>query len=273
VSALSPTILVIEDEPQMRRFVRASLTTRGYQLLEGSTVKEAKLLTSSHRPDLMLLDLGLPDGDGIELTKELREWTKMPIIVLSARGLETDKVAALDAGADDYLIKPFGVDELLARIRVALRHAEGEAKPDAAQPILEFGTLRIDLVRREVTQAGAAVRLTPTEYKMLVLLARNAGKVLTHNHILNEVWGRHNGNMAHHVRVHMALLRKKIEVDATRPRLIVTEPGVGYRLRDLTPHAAMEALVGKKGAGLALPSGPWSRPPRAPAASRCRSRA
>lgn len=226
-----PLILVIEDEPQMRRFIRASLTARGYQMLEGSTLKEAKLLASSHNPDLLLLDLGLPDGDGIELTKDLREWSQMPIIVLSARGLEADKVAALDSGADDYLTKPFGVDELLARIRVALRHAVGDAKSEA-QPVLEFGTLRIDLVRREVTRDGEPVRLTPTEYKMLVLLARNAGKVLTHSHILAQVWGQHHGNMAHHVRVHMALLRKKIEVDSARPRFIVTEPGVGYRFRD-----------------------------------------
>ena len=225
-----PLILVIEDEPQMRRFIRASLTARGYQMLEGNTVKDANLLASSHNPDLLLLDLGLPDGDGIELTKELREWCHVPIIVLSARGLEQDKVAALDAGADDYLTKPFGVDELLARIRVALRHA-ADAKADA-QPVLEFGELRVDLVRREVTRAGELVRLTPIEYKMLVLLARNAGKVLTHSHILTHVWGQHHGNMAHHVRVHMALLRKKIEVDSARPRFIVTEPGVGYRFRD-----------------------------------------
>ena len=231
MNAPAPLIAVIEDEPQMRRFIRASLTARGYRMIEGGTVKEALLLVSSHNPDLLLLDLGLPDGDGIELTRQLREWSQMPIIVLSARGLEQDKVAALDAGADDYLTKPFGVDELLARMRVALRHAQTIASSETRQS-LEFGPLKIDLVRREVTQAGAPVRLTPIEYKLLVLLARNAGRVLTHGQILAEVWGHRHSNMVHHVRVHMAELRKKIEVDPARPKLIVTEPGVGYRLRD-----------------------------------------
>jgi len=231
VTAPAPLIAVIEDEPQMRRFIRASLTARGYRMVEGGTANEALLLVSSHNPDLLLLDLGLPDGDGIELTRQLREWSHMPIIVLSARGLEQDKVAALDAGADDYLTKPFGVDELLARMRVALRHAETTASSETRQAF-EFGSLKIDLVRREVTQAGNAVRLTPIEYKLLTLLARNAGRVLTHGQILAEVWGHRHANMAHHVRVHMAELRKKIEADPARPKLIVTEPGVGYRLRD-----------------------------------------
>ena len=231
MTAPPPLVVLVEDEPQMRRFIRVSLTARGYRLIEGGSKQDALLLISSHNPDLLLLDLGLPDGDGIELTKEIRSWSQVPIIVLSARGLEQDKVAALDAGADDYLTKPFGVDELLARIRVAMRHAERVGSNEAS-PNLEFGTLRIDLARREVARDGVEVKLTPIEYKLLVLLARNAGKVLTHGQILADVWGSRQSNMAHHVRVHMAELRKKIEVDPARPRLIVTEPGVGYRLRD-----------------------------------------
>jgi len=228
VSAREPVVLVVEDEPQVRRFLRASLASRGYRLVEATTLREAQQLATSHVPDLFLLDLGLPDGDGIELTRSLRGWTHAPIIVLSARGREEDKVDALDAGADDYLTKPFGVSELLARIRVALRHAQ-RAPPD--EPVLSVGPLRIDLARREITVEGQDVRLTPTELKLLVLLARNAGKVLTHGHILREIWGP-NSTQAHVVRVHMAELRRKIEADPARPRLLVTEVGVGYRLRD-----------------------------------------
>jgi two-component system KDP operon response regulator KdpE len=231
VNAPLPLVAVIEDEPKMRRFIRVALVAREYRVVEGASVKEALLVASSHQPDLILLDLGLPDGDGIDLTRQLREWTSVPIIVLSARGLEQDKVAALDAGADDYLTKPFGVDELLARIRVALRHSRAVAGAEVRQ-VLEFGSLKIDLVRREVTQAGAGVRLTPIEYKLLVLLARNAGRVLTHNQILAEVWGYRSASMVHHVRVHMAELRKKVEAEPARPRLILTEPGIGYRMRD-----------------------------------------
>jgi two-component system KDP operon response regulator KdpE len=220
--------LLVEDEPQVRRFLRASLTSRGYRLLEATTVREAQQLATSHVPDLFLLDLGLPDGDGIELTRSLRGWTRAPIIVLSARGREEDKVAALDAGADDYLTKPFGVNELLARIRVALRHAHGAP---SEEPLLTVGPLRIDLARRETSVEGRDVRLTPIEFKLLVLFARNAGKVLTHGHILREVWGPHS-TQAHVVRVHMAELRRKIEKDPARPRLLLTEVGVGYRLRD-----------------------------------------
>lgn len=228
MNALEPVVLVVEDEPQVRRFLRASLGSRGYRLVEASTCREAEQLATSYAPDLFLLDLGLPDGDGIELTRSLRTWTHAPIIVLSARGREEDKVDALDAGADDYLTKPFGVNELLARIRVALRHAQGSS-PD--EPTLEVGPLRIDLARREVRMEGRDVRLTPTEFKLLVLLARSAGKVLTHGQILREIWGPHS-TQAHVVRVHMAELRRKLEADPSRPRLLVTEIGVGYRLRD-----------------------------------------
>lgn len=229
-----PLVLVVEDEPQMRRFIRASLSSHGYRLLETGTVVEATRLVSTQNPDLVLLDLGLPDGDGIDLTRALREWCRTPILVISARGREDDKVAALDAGADDYLTKPFGVNELLARMRVALRHAE-TATSTVAPQVLDFGTLRIDLARREVTLGGNPAHLTKTEYKLLVLLARNAGKVLTHQQILKDVWGPAYANQTHYVRVHMAELRKKIEESPARPKLLLTEPGVGYRLREGPP--------------------------------------
>jgi two-component system KDP operon response regulator KdpE len=228
VTAPGPVVLVVEDEPPLRRFLRAALGSHDYRVVEAGTVREAEQLATSHNPDVFLLDLGLPDGDGIDLARRLREWTRAPIIVLSARGREEDKVNALDAGADDYLTKPFGVNELLARLRVALRHAR--AAPDAPA-VIDAGPLRIDLARREVTVDGREVRLTPTEYKLLALLARHAGKVLTHRQILREVWGP-NATEAHWVRVHMAELRKKIEAEPARPRMLVTEPGVGYRLRD-----------------------------------------
>jgi len=223
-----PLVLVVEDDAQVRRFLRAALSSHAFRLVEAGSVREAEQLATSHNPDVYLLDLGLPDGDGVDLARRLREWTRAPIIVLSARGREEDKVNALDAGADDYLTKPFGVNELLARLRVALRHAQ--ATP-AGDPVLEAGPLRVDLARREVTVEGREVRLTPTEFKLLALLARHAGKVLTHRQILKDVWGP-NATEAHWVRVHMAELRKKVELDPARPRLLVTEPGVGYRLRD-----------------------------------------
>lgn len=226
-----PLVLVVEDEPQMRRFIRATLTSHGYRLLEAGTATEALMLASSHHPDLVLLDLGLPDGDGIDVTRRIREWSQIPVIVISARGREDDKVTALDTGANDYLTKPFGVNELLARMRVALRYAKTMAGVDDTTP-MEFGALRIDLVRREVTLEGKEVHLTPIEYKLLVLLAQNAGKVLTHQQILKDIWGPGYANQAHYVRVHMAELRKKIEMNPARPKLLVTEPGVGYRLRD-----------------------------------------
>jgi two-component system KDP operon response regulator KdpE len=231
MSAQGPLVLIVEDEPQMRRFLRATLAASGYRVLEAGTAAEGILLATSHNPALVLLDLGLPDADGFDLTRRLREWSQTPIIVISARGREGDKVEALDAGADDYLTKPFGVGELLARMRVALRHAQ-HSEGAAAPQVLEFGELRIDFTRREVTRSGQEVHLTPTEYRLLSLLAHNAGKVLTHRQILKHVWGPSHSEQTHYVRVHMAELRKKIEADPTRPRLLVTEPGVGYRLRD-----------------------------------------
>ena len=231
MSALDPLVLVVEDEPQMRRFIRASMESHGYRIAEASTGAEMIAVATGHMPDVILLDLGLPDGDGIDLTRRVREWSRIPIIVISARGREEDKVAALDAGADDYLTKPFGVNELLARVRAALRHAQGRGS-DTDDAVLEFGELRIDLSRREVTMSSRDVHLTPIEYKLLVLLARNAGRVLTHRQIIKEIWGASYAGQSHHVRVHMAELRKKIEADPARPRLLTTEPGVGYRLRD-----------------------------------------
>ena len=228
MSTDGPVVLVVEDEPQLRRFLRAALSDR-YRLVEAGSAREAEQLAPGHNPELFLLDLGLPDGDGVELARRLREWTQAPIIVISARGREEDKVRALDAGADDYLTKPFGVNELLARMRVALRHAARPATGEVGP--LELGPLQVDLARREVAVDGREVRLTPTEWKLLALFARHAGKVLTHAQILREVWGP-NATEVHVARVHVAELRKKIEADPARPRLLVTEPGVGYRLRD-----------------------------------------
>jgi two-component system, OmpR family, KDP operon response regulator KdpE len=229
MTSTGPLVLIIEDEPQMRRFLRASLTAHAFRLAETGTAQEALASITSQSPEVILLDLGLPDRDGIDLTREIRGWSSVPIIVISARGREADKVEALDAGADDYLTKPFGVDELLARIRVALRHA---AAPTATPAVIEVGGLRIDIARREVTFDGRDIRLTPIEYRLLLLLAKNAGRVLTQRQILEEVWGRGHVEQVHYVRVYMAQLRRKIESDPARPQLLATEQGVGYRLRD-----------------------------------------
>jgi two-component system KDP operon response regulator KdpE len=214
----------------MRRFLRAALGAQDYRLVEATTAREGVAQAASRNPDVILLDLGLPDRDGLEVARELREWSATPIIVLSARGREQDKVAALDLGADDYLTKPFGVEELLARIRVALRHA---AQPPGAapDPVFEAGGIRVDLVHREVRRGDHEIHLTPTEYKLLTLLIRHAGKVLTHRQLLREVWGVNYADQSHYVRVYMAQLRQKLETDPARPRLLVTEPGVGYRLK------------------------------------------
>lgn len=224
-------VLVVEDEPELRRFLRATLVAHGYRALDAATVREGLQLATSHNPDLILLDLGLPDGDGLQLTEQLRGWSRTPIVVISARGKEADKVAALDAGADDYLTKPFGVGELLARLRVALRHAAAARAPELP-PVQQLGPIVLDRDRREVKKAGVTLHLTPVEYKLLVLLADHAGKVLTHKQILKEVWGPMAASQTHYVRVHMAELRKKLEDEPARPVLLLTEPGVGYRLRD-----------------------------------------
>ena len=225
------SVLIVEDEIQMRRFLRTALGAQDYRILEAETAREALVLAASHNPEIILLDLGLPDEDGIEVTRQIRGWSQVPIIVISARGREDDKVAALDAGADDYLTKPFGANELLARIRVALRHA-ALSGAGASASVLEIGALTLDQVKREVKVAGREVHLTPTEYRLLVLLARNAGKVLTHRHLLKEVWGPRTVNETHYLRVFMTQLRRKIEADSARPKLLVTEPGVGYRLKE-----------------------------------------
>jgi two-component system, OmpR family, KDP operon response regulator KdpE len=222
-------VLLVEDEAPMRRFLRASLTANGFRVLEAVTAREAMALATSHNPHFVLLDLGLPDGDGIDVTKQLREWCSTPIIVISARGREDDKVAALDAGADDYLTKPFGVNELLARIRVAQRHRRTSTSEPVSE-VWELGGLVVDSARHTVAVEGKVVRLTPTEYRLLVALAKNAGRVLTHKQIISEVWGGQHGDQTQTLRVHMASLRKKIEVDPARPRWLMNEPGVGYRL-------------------------------------------
>jgi two-component system, OmpR family, KDP operon response regulator KdpE len=230
VDRVPPLILLIEDEPQMRRFLRAALGCQDYRLVEATNAKEGLAQAAGRNPDVILLDLGLPDSDGLEVTRQLREWSGTPIIVISARGREQDKVAALDLGADDYLTKPFGVEELLARIRVALRHA---ALPPGSQPaaVFEMGDLKMDLAQRQVFRAGTQVHLTPTEYKLLAALVRHAGKLLTHRQLLHEVWGSNFATQTHYLRVYMMQLRQKIEQDPTRPRLLLTEPGVGYRLK------------------------------------------
>jgi two-component system KDP operon response regulator KdpE len=230
VTIAGPLVLVVEDEPQMRRFLRASLISHGFDLVEATSGKEAVAAATARSPEIILLDLGLPDEDGVALTRQFREWSRTPIIVISARGREADKIEALDAGADDYLTKPFAVGELMARIRVALRHARQAA--GASNPVLEVGPLRVDFSRRHVTVDGRDVHLTPIEYRLLSVLAQSAGRVLTHTQLLREVWGQGHTDHAQYLRVYMAQLRRKIESDPTRAKLLVTEPGVGYRLRD-----------------------------------------
>lgn len=225
-----PLILLVEDEPQLRRFLRPMLRAQNYRVVEAETAREGVALAHSHNPDVVLLDLGLPDGDGVEVTRQIRAWSQVPIIVISARGKEQDKVGALDAGADDYLIKPFGSAELLARLRVALRHAARGALP-TADAVHSFGDVRVDLARRTVHRGDAEVHLTPHEYKLLVTLIRNVGKVVTHRQLLHEVWGP-GAQENHYLRVYMGQLRQKLEADPARPRWLATDAGVGYRLRD-----------------------------------------
>lgn len=227
MSDLGLRVLVVDDEPAIRRFLRTSLTAHGNEVFEAKTGQEALALVVAHRPDLIILDLGLPDMDGVQVTKRLREWSKIPIIILSVREHETDKVAALDAGADDYLTKPFGLDELLARMRTAIRHTMVSAEA----PRFVCDDLIMDMERRIVTVAGNEVQLTPTEYDLLRVLATHAGRVLTHHQLLREVWGVTSPQDMHMVRVNVSNLRHKIEQDPTRPHYILTEPGVGYRLR------------------------------------------
>lgn len=221
-------ILVIDDEKAIRRYLRTSLAGHGHEVLEAATGQAGLDAVLARKPDLIVLDLGLPDMDGVEVTRRLREWSTTPIIILSVRDREDDKVAALDAGADDYLTKPFGIGELLARIRVAMRHV---TQP-VVEPVIEVGELVVDLGRREVTLKGERVALTPTEYDLLRVLAQNLGKVLTHTQLLRQVWGTAYEEESHLLRVNVSNLRRKIEPNADQPRYILTEPGVGYRMQD-----------------------------------------
>jgi len=220
-------ILVVDDEPAIRRFLKTVLTAHGYTVFEATGGEEAVSQVSAQRPDVIVLDLGLPDMDGVQVTRVLREWSQTPIVILSVRGSEADKIAALDAGADDYLTKPFSSGELLARLRVALRRAARTT----SEPVFEFEGLRVDLAKRVVTIDGTVAQLTPTEYDLLRALVNDAGKVLTHHQLLRAVWGVGYDEEMHMLRVNISNLRKKIEPDAARPHYIVTEPGVGYRLR------------------------------------------
>ena len=222
-----PVIVLIEDEPQIRRFLRTVLPEHGYVLFEAETGKQGLVEAAVRKPDVVVLDLGLPDMDGVEVVGRLREWTQVPVIVLSARAQETDKVAALDAGADDYVTKPFGVGELLARLRVALRRA---TRSEEGSQVFESGALKVDLAARRVQLGGGEVHLTPIEYRLLTVLVRHAGKVLTHRQLLKEVWGPSHIEHSHYLRIYMAQLRKKLEEDPAQPRFLLTEAGVGYRL-------------------------------------------
>jgi two-component system KDP operon response regulator KdpE len=230
MNAPLPTVLVVEDEPQMRRFLRATLEAHSYRMVGASTGQEAIAEATTSTPDVVLLDLGLPDIDGVEIVRRLREWTDVPIIIVSARDQEKEKIRALDAGADDYLTKPFGAGELLARMRVAQRHAD-RRKQGTADPIFKLDDLEVDLAKRLVSVGGRAVHLTPTEYKLLTILIRSGGRVVTHRQLLKEVWGVSFSEHTHYLRVFMAQLRHKLEADPARPRYLLTEPGVGYRVR------------------------------------------
>lgn len=224
-----PLVLLIEDDSQVRRFLRATLGAHGYRLLEAETGDSGLRHASTAQPDVILLDLGLPDIDGLEVTRRLRDWTSTPIIVISARGQEADKVNALDAGADDYLTKPFGTGELLARVRVALRHAQAKDK-EPAGATFSTADVTVDLNKRQVHRGGAEVHLTPLEYKLLATMIRHADKVVTHRQLLKEVWGPDAIEQTEYLRVFMGQLRHKLESAPARPRFLLTEPGVGYRL-------------------------------------------
>lgn len=226
-----PQVLVVDDEPQMRKFVTIALRARGYRVVEAESCREAFQQATAYTPEIVLLDLGLPDGDGIDVVKGIREWSKVPIIVLSARGSETSKIDALDAGADDYLTKPFSVPELLARIRVALRHA-AVAKKDTGETEVAIGPdVSVDLLRRVVTKRGEEVHLTPIEYKLLVTLVKHANMVITHRQLLEQVWGPGNAERVEYLRVYMTQLRGKLEDTPAQPKYLRTELGVGYRLK------------------------------------------
>ena len=227
MSTAGSQILIVEDEAHIRRFVRLALEAEGHTVHEAENYQRGLIEAGTRRPDLVVLDLGLPDGDGVDLIRELRQWSAMPVIVLSARSAEASKIAALDAGADDYLVKPFGAGELGARVRAQLRRHQQQTPGGA--PLIEFGDIRIDLVRRVVERAGQALHLTPIEYKLLTHLASQPDRVITHAQLLKAVWGPGHLEDSHYVRVHMANLRKKIEAQPSMPRHLLTEAGIGYR--------------------------------------------
>ncbi|HFQ6826435.1 TPA: two-component system response regulator KdpE [Yersinia enterocolitica] len=224
---ISPTnILIVEDEKEIRRFVRIALESEGWRVFESDTLQRGLIEAGTRKPDLIILDLGLPDGDGLTYIQDLRQWSAIPIIVLSARSSEEDKVAALDAGADDYLSKPFGISELLARVRVALRRHSGGSQES---PLVNFADISVDLINRQVTRAGVDLHLTPIEFRLLSALLANAGKVITQRQLLNQIWGPNYVEHNHYLRIYMGHLRQKLESDPTRPQHLITETGVGYR--------------------------------------------
>ncbi|KQW36260.1 two-component system response regulator KdpE [Rhizobacter sp. Root404] len=223
-----PVAVIVEDEPQIRRFVRAALEAQDWQVFEADALGRGLSEAGTRRPDLIVLDLGLPDGDGVDFLRDLRAWSQVPVIVLSARTDEADKIAALDAGADDYLTKPFGVGEMMARVRVALRRQRQVA--DASESTFVFGDVTVEFTTRRVRRGDNVVHLTPIEYRLLAVLIANAGRVLTHRTLLRETWGPAHGDRTHYLRVYMANLRQKLEADPARPRHLITETGVGYRL-------------------------------------------
>jgi two-component system KDP operon response regulator KdpE len=222
-----PTILVVEDEPEIRRFVRASLEAEGYRTVESGGARRGTLDAGLHKPDMAVIDLGLPDGDGLQVIRAIREWSSMPILVLSARSHERSKIEALDAGADDYVTKPFAIGEFLARVRAGLRHA---ARPATGDMVLRLGPASVDLGARRATKDGNEVRLTATEYRLLGVLARHLGMVVTHRELLVEVWGPTHVEDTHYLRIYMKQLRDKLEADPARPACLLTEIGAGYRL-------------------------------------------
>lgn len=224
---MNPTVIVIEDERQIRRFLRSTLEAESFRVFDADSAKQGLTEAATRKPDLVILDLGLPDRDGIDVIRDLRSWSQVPILVLSARADETDKVKALDVGADDYLVKPFGTAELMARVRVALRHRRVDQEEE---PHFRLGDIRVDFTHRQVWKGDAEVHLTPLEYRLLTVLIKNAGKVLTHRQLLVDVWGPAYVEHNHYLRIYMAQLRQKLEADATRPQYFLTETGVGYRL-------------------------------------------
>jgi two-component system KDP operon response regulator KdpE len=228
MSEPSPSVVVVEDEKQIRRFVRSALEVEGCRVFEAENGKQGLVEAGTRKPDLIILDLGLPDLDGIEFIRDLRGWSAVPILILSARSTENDKIVALDAGADDYLTKPFGVGELLARVRALLRR---QGKSSEGSPVVSFGDVQADLSKRVVTRSGESVHLTQIEYRLLALLMANPGKVLTHRHLLREVWGPSFVESNHYLRIYVGRLRQKLEADPAQPKHLLTETGVGYRFQ------------------------------------------